>query len=146
MLKYALIVMVIAGPAHSMDAQCLAGAAKVAITIGATVVEQTDQVVLLRHPAAEEITYGCPPDPDVFIAWDGVVPPPPTINLIVTVGHLMTGATAARIKKKLASCIATALKPESGEFADFLGTELGCRAFARSGGGGSVEIDTPTRK
>jgi hypothetical protein len=106
MLKYALIAMVVAGPAHAIDAKCLADAAKAAMATGATVERQTDQVVVMRHPAAEEFSYGCPPDPDVFIAWDGVVPPPATINLIVTAGRLMTGASVARIKQELTKCIA----------------------------------------
>jgi hypothetical protein len=146
MLKYALAAMFIAGPAHAMDTKCLADATKVALSTGATVVEQTDQVVLMRHPAADEITYGCPPNPNLSIFWDGIEPSPATVNLIVTAGHFITGAPAARIKKELVNCIATALKPESGEFADFLGTGMGCHAFVRAGGGGSVEIDTPPRK
>jgi hypothetical protein len=143
-LKYAaLVAVVIAGPAHAADAvessKCLREANKVAAATGATIERLTAaEEVIMFHWAAFGITYGCPPDPNLFISWEGIAPPPATVNLIVTGSHLITGAPEALIRKELANCIATALKPESGGYADSHVIPMVCNAIARVGGGGHV--------
>jgi hypothetical protein len=142
-LRYAALVAMIAGPAHAMDAikstKCLDEANKVAAGTGATIERITAaEEVIMFHWAAFGMTYGCPPNPNLFISWEGIAPPPATINLIVTGSHLITGAPAALIRKELANCIATALKPESGGYADSHSIPMVCNAVARVGGGGHV--------
>jgi hypothetical protein len=140
-----LLAFAMSGSAHAADAECLAGAAKLALATGSTIDRVTEaDIVVMRNPAAEGFTYGCPPEPNVSIFWNGIVPSPATVDLIIVAGNFITGIPAARIKQELSRCIAAALKSELGA-ANFLGTEFGCDASTRSGGFGSVEIDTPKR-
>jgi hypothetical protein len=104
-LKYAVLVaMVVSGPAHAMDAvessKCLGEANKIAAATGATSERINDaEEVIMFHWAAFGITYGCPPNPNLFISWEGIAPPPATVNLIVTGSRLITGAPEALIRK-----------------------------------------------
>jgi hypothetical protein len=142
--KYAaLVAMLIAGPAHAMDAvkssKCLGEANKVAAATGATIQRITAaEEVIMFHWAASGITYGCPPNPNLFISWEDIAPPPATVNLIVAGSHFITGAPEALIRKELANCIAAALKPESGGYADSHAIPMVCNAIAVAGGGGHV--------
>jgi hypothetical protein len=142
-LYAAFFAMVIAAPAHAKDAveslKCLGEANKVAAATGATIQRITvaDEVIMF-HWAASEITYGCPPNPNLFISWEGISPPPATVNLIVASSHVLTGASEALIRKELSNCIATALKPESGGYADSHEIPMVCDVIARVGGGGHV--------
>jgi hypothetical protein len=127
--------------ASAMDPECLADATKLAIQIGASIDRQAS-VVFMRHTAAEEMTFACGDGlpTDLLIAWDGLAPPPNTVQLIASAGAFLTGVSVVRIKTELANCIAAALKPAAGEFAEFHGVKIECHAFTRAGGGGSVTI------
>ena len=57
----ATMLAALCGHPGSASADCLAEANKVAAATGATIERLTDiGMVIMRHPAAEEITYGCP--------------------------------------------------------------------------------------
>jgi hypothetical protein len=145
-LKFAaFFAMFISAPAQAKDAtessKCLSEANKVAAATGATIqrISVADEVIMF-HWAASKITYGCPPNPNLFISWEGISPPPATVNLIVASSHVLTGASETLIRKELANCIATALKPEAGGYADSHAIPMVCDVIVRGGGHGTWGI------
>jgi hypothetical protein len=137
-------------------ARCLAEAQKVAAHEEAIIQRQTTLVVIMQHPAAAEMSFGCAKHsfkPDLYVAWDRQAKPSgATGKLIASAGEYLTGATQDELKQELAKCVTEALKPNSGELAqrESRGVKIECQAFARDGGGGSATIyrrfgDSPIR-
>jgi len=124
-------------------AKCLAGAQLVAAHEGGIVGRQTHFVVFIRHPAAEEFSYGCDEKkPNLNIAWNKARPAPVTVKLVTRAVEFLTGAPSNDTKQELAKCINEALKPDAGENStrEFGGVRIECGAFERDGGGGSATI------
>jgi hypothetical protein len=97
------------------DAQCLDEARKIAAHEGARVTGQTVpglgglSRVMIQHPAVVELWFGCRLyafKPDLRFVWAGSAKPPVNvINLIVSAGAFLTGATPQELRQELANCV-----------------------------------------
>jgi hypothetical protein len=97
------------------DAKCLDEARKIAAHEGAMVTGQTVpglgglSRVMIQHPAVVELWFGCRLyafKPDLRFVWAGSAKPPVNvINLIVSAGAFLTGATSQELRQELANCV-----------------------------------------
>jgi hypothetical protein len=136
--------LIIPKPEARDASRCLTDAKSLAAQIGGGIGRQTSSVVIIGHPAAQEMSLDCNFEkPSILVSWDNRAKPSrTTLQLIAKSGSLLTGASQDEIKTLVTACVTDALKPENNELAnhEIDGVRAECQSFTRDGGAGSVTI------